>query len=118
MPFDPDDILSRYLEWWSGDGFDTGPTAEAAFELISSGTPVDKATREVDRKARGLTVGCNPAHRCNALSLCTFLSDESLAEAAMAEARLTHYLLWRGMSLQRVLGSVGRCLAVEHGRRR
>ena len=91
VAFDPDDILSRYLEWWIGDGFDTGPTAEAAFELISSGKTVDEATREVDRKAGGLTAGCNPAHRSAALALCAFLADESLAEAAMTEARLTHY---------------------------
>jgi hypothetical protein len=26
--FDPDDILSRYLAWFSEDGFDTGPVAE------------------------------------------------------------------------------------------
>lgn len=89
--FDADDILSRYLDWWRTEGFDTGPTADEVFARIEAGMAPAEACRHVDRQARGMTAGCNPAHRSVALAQSPFVADGALAEAAMIEARITHH---------------------------
>jgi ADP-ribosylglycohydrolase len=89
--FDPDDILKRYVNWWRGDAFDTGPVSARALELIAAGTPVDKATSQVHREFGGKTAGSNPAHRSAPLSMCAAIADEDLTTCAEAEARLTHH---------------------------
>ena len=88
--FTPDDILVRYLDWWRTEGFDTGPTAEDVFEHVAAGMAPAEAARHVDQSARGMTAGCNPAHRSVALALSPLVTNEALAEAAMIEARITH----------------------------
>lgn len=88
--FDPADLLARYLAWWQGGGFDTGPTAAEVFERLSQGWTVEDAVPAVDRQVGGKTAGVNPAHRSAPLAMAAFLPDAALAEAAQAEARLTH----------------------------
>ncbi|MCX8024465.1 MAG: ADP-ribosylglycohydrolase family protein [Thermanaerothrix sp.] len=88
--FDPADLLARYLAWYQREGFDTGPTAAGVFERLSQGWALEAAVKAVDRQAGGLTAGVNPAHRSAPLAMAAFLPDEGLAEAAQAEARLTH----------------------------
>lgn len=88
--FDVHDIGRRYLDWWRNGAFDTGPTAAAVLELVDAGHTFDEAATIVDRSLNGKTAGCNPAHRSAALAACASVSDADLAEAAKAEARLTH----------------------------
>lgn len=88
--FDVRDVGQRYLDWWRNGAFDTGPTAASVLELVDAGHTFDDAATVVDRRLGGKTAGCNPAHRSVALAACSSLSDADLAEAANAEARLTH----------------------------
>jgi ADP-ribosylglycohydrolase len=64
--------------------------ADRALGLIAGGASVSEATAQVHRESGGKTAGCNPAHRSAPLSMLADLSDDQLADAAMAEARLTH----------------------------
>lgn len=88
--FDVRDVGQRYLDWWRNGAFDTGPTAASVLELVDTGHSFDDAAMIVDRRLGGKTAGCNPAHRSVALAACSSVSDADLAEAANAEARLTH----------------------------
>lgn len=84
------DIGRRYLAWWRDDAFDTGPTVAAVLTLVAEGKTFEEAARQVDERTNGQTAGCNPAHRCAPLAMCARIPDADLADAAMAEARLTH----------------------------
>ena len=88
--FDVRDVSLRYLDWWRTGAFDTGPTAAAVLEMVEAGHSFDDATTAVDRRLGGKTAGCNPAHRSVALAACSSVRDSDLADAANAEARLTH----------------------------
>jgi ADP-ribosylglycohydrolase len=89
--FEPEDVLTRYVDWWKREGFDTGPTADDVFNLISQGMDVEEAVRQVHLLSNGMTAGCNPAHRSAPLAMAGFLSDEALSKAAHYEATLTHF---------------------------
>lgn len=84
------DIGRRYLAWWQDDAFDTGPTVASVLTLVAEGKTFEEAARQVDESVDGRTAGCNPAHRCAPLAMCVRIADAGLADAAMAEARLTH----------------------------
>lgn len=103
--FDPADVGARYLSWWEAEGFDTGPTAHRVFGLASRthardgavprafGNPAARLAdlaRQVDRERKGMTAGCNPAHRAAPLAMLASLPDTDLAAAARADAALTH----------------------------
>lgn len=88
--FDPEDIQSRYLAWWRGGAFDTGPTTAAVLSLIDGGMDRYEAVKHVHNQSGGMTAGCNPAHRCAPLAMASFLPDGELAGCAIREARLTH----------------------------
>jgi ADP-ribosyl-[dinitrogen reductase] hydrolase len=88
--FNLDDIGSRYLDWWRGGAFDTGPTAARVFELVASGKPFAEAASLVHDEFDGLTAGCNPAHRATPLAMSVSLADGDLPRHALAEAALTH----------------------------
>ena len=85
-----EDVGKRYLTWWHNGGFDTGPTAANVFDAVSSGLTFEEAPERVHGAFRGLTAGCNPAHRAAPLAMCALLPDCGLAAAAAAEAMLTH----------------------------
>lgn len=89
--FDPADILARYLDWLRDGAFDTGPVAWLALTRIAAGEPVRQAVAAVHVERGGLTAGCNPAHRAVPLAMARVVADDALAEAASAEAALTHH---------------------------
>jgi ADP-ribosyl-[dinitrogen reductase] hydrolase len=88
--FDPEAIGRRYFEWWKSDGFDSGPTSAMVFSKVAAGSSIETASHEVHVLTKGMTAGCNPAHRAAPLAMALNILDEDLADAAMAEARLTH----------------------------
>lgn len=88
--FAPDNIGLRYLAWWREGSFDTGPTVDAALRLVAAGFSFQEAAGHVDVRAKGLTAGCNPAHRSAPLAMLATLPDSGLAAAATTEAQLTH----------------------------
>lgn len=88
--FDPERVFARYLAWWEAGGFDTGPVAEQVFRLAAEGCPREEAVRRVDSELGGRTAGCNPLHRVAPLAAAAAVPEESLADAARAEAGLTH----------------------------
>jgi ADP-ribosylglycohydrolase len=89
--FNVEDIAGRYLAWWRQDGFDTGPISDTVFQRVSSGRSFDKAARQVHEETNGYTAGCNPAHRAAPMAMCANLADDDLANAATADAGLTHH---------------------------
>lgn len=86
----PDNIGLRYLGWWRQGSFDTGPTVAEVLRLVAAGFSFDDAAAHVDVRAKGLTAGCNPAHRSAPLAMLATLPDSALPRAAIAEANLTH----------------------------
>jgi len=60
--FDIDDIGRRYLNWHKRDGYDAGPTAGRAFQLVSKGMSFTKASEQVDYELAGRTAGCTELH--------------------------------------------------------
>lgn len=88
--FDVSNVGKRYLNWWNKGAFDTGPTTAKVLSLVATGVSFEKATVQVDQKANGMTAGCNPAHRSAVLAMCVNISNEQLADTALAEACLTH----------------------------
>ena len=55
--FDPDDVFSRYFQWYRDGAFDTGPVAWAVFEKVSAGVSLDEAVAEVHVEFDGMTAG-------------------------------------------------------------
>ena len=45
--FIEDDLRSRYLDWWRGDAFDTGPTYASVFNKINKGMDPKLAVKKV-----------------------------------------------------------------------
>jgi ADP-ribosylglycohydrolase len=88
--FARDNIGSRYLGWWRQGSFDTGPIVSEVLRLVDAGFSFDDAAAHADVRAKGLTAGCNPAHRSAPLAMLAALPDTELATAAIAEAHLTH----------------------------
>ncbi len=88
--FDLGAIARSYFEWWRSDGYDSGPTSAQVFSFVSSGMSFEDAAKQVHKNMRGMTAGCNPAHRAAPLAMFMKVTDDELAAAAMAEARLTH----------------------------
>ena len=88
--FTPDNVGLRYLGWWRQGSFDTGPTVAEVLRLVAAGFSFADAAAHVDVRAKGLTAGCNPAHRSAPLAMLATLPDSALPSAAIAEAALTH----------------------------
>ena len=87
---DVDDLASRYLRWWRGGAFDTGPTFSLVFQRINAGVSIENASRETDRLLDGQTAGCGPAQRIAPLAACLTIPTTKIAASARAEARITH----------------------------
>jgi ADP-ribosylglycohydrolase len=88
--FDSDEYAARLLAWHARGSFDTGPVAEAVFRRAARGSPLASAARGVDAAMRGMTAGCNPAHRCAPLAFAASVPWAELEAAAREQARLTH----------------------------
>jgi ADP-ribosyl-[dinitrogen reductase] hydrolase len=90
--FDPDNVRKMYLNWWSEGAFDTGPTFAITMGELDSGTDPEEAVRIAHEKLDGNSGGCGPVHRAAApLALSRYIPTSKLAEAAIQEARLTHF---------------------------
>jgi ADP-ribosylglycohydrolase len=88
--FDASDYSGRLLQWHLKGSFDTGPITMAVFARAKAGVTFPAAARAVHERCRGMTAGCNPAHRCAPLALAATLQTEKLGAAAREQARLTH----------------------------
>lgn len=84
------DLGARYLAWWTQGGFDAGRVSAAVFTRVAAGMSFEAAAPEVHRACNGMTAGVNAAHRAAPLALCAAIADDALADAARAQARLTH----------------------------
>lgn len=87
---DVHDISTRYLAWWRDGAFDTGPTAAEVFARVEQGRSFLEAARDVHRATKGLTAGCNPAHRAAPLAAWPTRDAQTLTALARQEALLTH----------------------------
>jgi len=87
---DVSEVCGRYVKWCREGAFDTGPVTLRALALIDTGVDLREASAIVDREMKGMTAGCNPAHRIAPMAAAAFISDDELPELARAEARLTH----------------------------
>jgi len=64
---------------------------KSVFRKGASGIPLAAAARDVHASFRGMTAGCNPAHRCAPLAIAaSVVPATSLAAAAREQAALTH----------------------------
>ena len=88
--YDPDDVFDRYLDWHREGSYDTGPVTGRVLGHALRGTPRAHAVEQVDGELKGMTAGCNAAHRAGVLAMASWLEISSLVEAARDEARLTH----------------------------
>lgn len=89
--FNDEAVLDSYLNWWRSEGFDTGLVVHKVFKHIEQGIESKEAVLLVHQQLKGLTGGCNPMHRSLALALCPFLDEDALLQAALDEAKLSHY---------------------------
>jgi len=78
------------LAWHKERGFDQGPTSARVLDLLSDGCEAGQAVMRADVEAKGMTAGCNPMHRFTPLGAALVLPDEALADAARADAAITH----------------------------
>ena len=88
--FNKEDLISRYLEWWKTDAFDTGPTFANVFQKVSNGIAIRKAVEEVNANLNGITAGCGPAHRIAPLAAFKKIPSKYLVDFAREEALITH----------------------------
>ena len=89
--FDAEHVFDTYSTWYFDGGFDTGPIAQRVFRKVSRGKSVQAAVAQAHRETDGMTAGCNPMHRAVVLALSPHIVEESLADNAREEARLTHF---------------------------
>lgn len=89
--YDPDDVFARYLDWHREGSYDTGPVTGRVLSHALRGMPRPRAVEQVDRELKGMTAGCNAAHRVGVLAMAPWLTILDLVEAAGEEARLTHH---------------------------
>ena len=89
--FEESDLRNRYLKWWRGDAFDTGPTYASVFTKINKGMDAKLAVKKVHEDFGFNTAGCGPAHRATPLAGFTNISTHELVSLARQEAKITHY---------------------------
>ena len=89
--FDEVDVRSKYLKWWKGDAFDTGPTFASVFTKISKRIEPKLAVKQVHEDFGFNTAGCGPAQRATPLAGMLSIPSEKLTALARKEAKITHY---------------------------
>ena len=89
--FDESDLRNRYLKWWRGDAFDTGPTYASVFNKINKGMEPKLAVKKVHEDFGFNTAGCGPAHRATPLAGFINITTDKLVSLARQEAKITHY---------------------------
>src|SRR5690554_4542287 len=89
--FDPEDVFSRYRDWWKEGAIDTGDVfARVMNRMDYGGMTRREAVAWVDNNQSGRTAGVNPAHRVAPLPCFLGIRDGELASMAREEAQLTH----------------------------
>lgn len=89
--FDPEDIFSRYRDWWKEGAIDTGNVFAGVMNRMDYGGMTRReAVAWVDNNLSGRTAGVNPAHRVAPLACFLGIRDGELASMAREEAQLTH----------------------------
>ncbi|MCA9755172.1 MAG: ADP-ribosylglycohydrolase family protein [Candidatus Eisenbacteria bacterium] len=88
--FERADLEARYLEWWRDGAFDTGPTVAEVLSQVERGISFDAAVANADKELRGLTAGCNPAHRAAPIAMSAPIADADIESVAIREAGTTH----------------------------
>ena len=88
--FIEDDLRSRYLDWWRGMAFDTGPTYASVFNKINKGMDPKLAVKKVHEEFGFNTAGCGPAHRATPLAGMLTIPTDKLITFARQEAKITH----------------------------
>ena len=89
--FDESDLRNRYLDWWRGDAFDTGPTYASVFNKINKGMDPKLAVKKVHEEFGFNTAGCGPAHRATPLAGMLTIPTDKLITFARQEAKITHF---------------------------
>jgi len=89
--FDESDLRNRYLNWWRGDAFDTGPTYASVFNKINKGIEPKLAVKNVHQEFGFNTAGCGPVHRATPLAGFISIATDNLVSLARQEAKITHY---------------------------
>ena len=89
--FNEKDLRKRYLIWWRGEAFDTGPTYASVFNKIEKGMEPEVAVKKVHEEFGFNTAGCGPAHRATPLAGMLNIPTDQLITLARKEARITHY---------------------------
>jgi len=89
--FNKKDLIRRYLKWWKGDAFDTGPTFASVFTHIENGVNPEEAVKQVNILMNGNTAGCGPAHRISPLAGFMDIPTNQLIGIAKEEATISHY---------------------------
>ncbi len=89
--FNENDLRSRYLHWWKGDAFDTGPTFASVFTKIEKGIEPSLAVKKVHQEFGFSTAGCGPAHRATPLAGMFNIPTNQLISIARKEAKITHF---------------------------
>jgi ADP-ribosylglycohydrolase len=89
--FNENDLRNRYLDWWKGDAFDTGPTFSNVFNKIEKGMDPKVAVKKVHEEFGYNTAGCGPAHRATPLAGMFNIPTDQLITLAKKEAKITHY---------------------------
>ena len=89
--FDESDLRNRYLDWWRGDAFDTGPTYASVFNKINKGMDPKLAVKKVHEEFEFHTAGCGPVHRATPLAGMLTIPTDNLITFARQEAKITHF---------------------------
>ena len=89
--FNENDLRNKYLDWWKGEAFDTGPTYASVFNKINKGMDPQLAVKRVHEEFGFNTAGCGPAHRAALLASISNISIDELISLARQEAKITHF---------------------------
>ena len=89
--FEENDLRNRYLNWWRGDAFDTGPTYASVFNKVNRGMEPKLVVKKVHEDFGFNTAGCGPAHRATPLAGFINITTDKLVSLARQEAKITHY---------------------------
>ena len=89
--YEPDEVFARYLDWHREGSYDTGPVTGRVLAHVLDGISRANAVEQTDIELKGMTAGCNAAHRAGVLAMAPWLSIDALVDAARTEAHLTHH---------------------------
>ena len=113
--FSPEDVRSRYLNWFLRRGTDTGPVSARVFELISLWVEPADAVAQVHCELKGLTAGCNPAHRAAPLAMCSFMRMTNCPRWPFRRPSSRTSTNWLRTFLPRSSCFAGRSYGTRHG---